>query len=213
MVGSGYWEAVQRYHDALQAATACVTPAILVRVGPFPPNDQHGRLYLSETPAPLGGTGNVSLALALRFRVELTAGGDNRWDVRTTAYSYLLYNREGREVVAYHWDYDALGKGVVRTPHVHMGKDLPHPELPAPDREQIGSLAATHLPTGLVPFTAVLRAAIRDMGVEPLRRSGTPVPNVGRGTLDRIFSEAEASLRASFTWHVGREFVERKDEQ
>lgn len=147
------------------------------------------------------------MSIAMRFRVEPAAEGGDRWEVRTFAYSYLLF-RDDREIVAYHWDHEVANPGAVRTPHVHFGKDLPHPGLPAEDREQIGSLAAAHMPTGVIPFTSILRTAIRDLGVEPPRHQGEGLGDARVGA-DRSFAEAEAALAASFSWWRDHEFAAR----
>jgi hypothetical protein len=139
----------------------------------------------------------------MRFRVVPASAGDDRWEVQTFAYSYLLF-RDGREVVGYHWDVEAAGTGAVRTPHVHLGKDLAHPGLPREDRDRLGSLAAAHMPTGLIPFTDILRSAIRDFGVDPIRRQGESVQDARAGA-ERSLVEAEAAMRASFVWWSGQE--------
>ena len=177
-------------------AVARVTPAILRIEGPFTPNEPRGRLYLSEPRAPLGGRGAaLALSLAMRFRVEPATVGDDRWEIRTFAYSYLVF-RDDREVVGYHWDHEGVGSAV-RIPHVHRGKDLPHAGLPRADRDRLGWLAAAHMPTGPIPFTAILRTAIRDFGVEQRRSHGESIEDALQRA-ESSFREAEAALTASF---------------
>ena len=132
----------------------------------------------------------------MRFRAEPVLASDHPWEIQTFAYSYLLY-RDDREIIAYHRDLEAAGAGAVRTPHLHLGKDLSHPGLPQEDRDRIAVLAAAHLPTGLVPFTEILRTAIRDFGVKAMRRQGESVDDAQTGA-ERSFVEAEAAMRASF---------------
>jgi hypothetical protein len=67
------------------------------------------------------------------------------------------------------------------------------------DRDRIGELAAAHLPTGTIPFTAILRTAVRDFGVEPLRHPGESIEDT-RARTEEAFVEAEAALMASFEW-------------
>jgi hypothetical protein len=200
LVGSGYWETVQVFHDTLQAAIARVTQAILLVDGPFPPDEMSGRLRVSEIKAALGRpASNRALSLAMRFRVTANTSGEDRWEIQTFAYSYLLF-RDDREEVGYHWDDEAVIG--IQTPHVHFGKDLAHTGLPRVDRDRLGTLAAAHLPTGLVPFTQILRAAIRNLGVEPLRRQGESIEEA-RAAAERSFREAEAALSSSFAWWKG----------
>jgi hypothetical protein len=201
LVGSGYWETIQVFHDTLQAAIARVTRAILLLDGPFPPEEPIGRLRMSEVKAALGRpASNRALSLAMRFRVVTGTLGEDRWEIQTFAYSYLLF-RDDREEVAYHWDDEAVA-GVL-TPHVHFGIDLAHTSLPREDRDRLGILAAAHLPTGLVPFTQILRAALRDLGVEPVHRQGESKEDA-RVAAERSFREAEAALISSFAWWKGR---------
>jgi hypothetical protein len=137
----------------------------------------------------------------MRFRVQPVSTDDDRWQIQTFAYSYLLF-RDDREIVGYHWDDEAVAAGAVRTPHVHLGKDLPHLGLPREDRDRLGSISAAHLPTGLIPFTEVLRAAIRDFGVDPIRQRGDS-PDDARVRAERTFEEAEAAMVESFIWWTG----------
>ena len=133
----------------------------------------------------------------MRFRVEPSDGVD-RWEIRTFAYSYLVFV-DDLEVFAYHWNHEATGARAVRNPHMHLGKDLAHSGLPSDDRARLAALAAAHLPTGLIPFTAILRTAIRDLGVVPIREQGESEADA-RARAERSFEEAEAALLASFAW-------------
>jgi hypothetical protein len=137
----------------------------------------------------------------MQFRIEPATIGDDRWEIRTFAYSYLLF-RDDREIVGYHWDHEAVA-GAVRTPHVHLGKDLTHAGLPREDRDRLGSLAAAHMPTGPMPFTAILRTAIRDFDVEPLRRQGETIEDARTGA-EHSLREAETVLMTSFEWRWSR---------
>lgn len=202
MAGSGYWEAVQCFVDDLQAAVYRVTPAILRAYGPFSFAESIGRLALSEPIARLnGGNGRCGLSLAMRFRVAPAASKEDRWEIQTFAYVYQLY-LDDREIIAYHWDHEGASTGGVTIPHAHFGKELPHPTMSREDREAIGSIAAAHMPTGLVSFTDVLRMVTRDFGVELNRLQGETIDDALVG-VDRALSTAEAALQASFDW-VGR---------
>jgi hypothetical protein len=118
------------------------------------------RLALANEPAPLGRDRRFGLSLNQHF--EVSSIGDDRdgWKVRTLGYSYGLHDRDGRELVVYQWH--ATGPSPVVWPHLHLGSRLLRPELERP-------FGAAHLPTERVAVTAVLRAAIEDLGVEPLR--------------------------------------------
>ena len=199
LVGSGYWEAAQLFIETLQAAVARVTPAILRQFVPFTPDQSVFRLELSGAPARLnGGKGRYSLAIGLRFRVMPSEVEDEHWEVQTFAYFYQLYV-DDREYIAYHWDDEGISTGGVSTPHAHFGKQLPHPEMRREDRDNIHALAATHLPTGTIAFTDILRMVIREWGVEPYRLQGETIEE-SRISAERTFGEAEAALKSSFEW-------------
>lgn len=134
----------------------------------------------------------------MRFRIEPAVTGDDRWEIQSFAYSYLLF-REDRVIVAYHWDHEGTSTGAVRTPHMHMGKELPHSDMKAADRERLNELAGMHLPTGPIAFTSILRAVVRDLGVSPRQFQGENAADA-RTTTDRRFIEAEAALVSSFDW-------------
>lgn len=175
-----------------------ITLAIVLREGPFSANQRIGRLYLSVPKAPLvGNSARLSISIALRFRITQVAAGNDRWEIQTFAYSHLLF-RDDREIIAYHWDHDG-GAGVVRAPHVHIGKELPHPAMHPSDRDQLDVLASAHRPTGAVPLTAFLHTAIHDLGIEPIRWQGESVEDARIG-VEQCFSETEAILMESFDW-------------
>jgi hypothetical protein len=116
-------------------------------------------------------------ALSLRHFFVTAAGARAGWTIRTIGYSYGLLAGEGRELLAYHWH--AAGPSPVVSPHLHLGAALLRPELARP-------FGRAHWPTGHVTLTELLRVAIVDLGVEPLRDDWAA-----------RLAEAEAMLRAS----------------
>lgn len=123
------------------------------------------------------------------------------WEMRTFAYVWQIY-MDDREIIAYHWDHEGVSTGGMTRPHAHFGKELPHPRMRPEDREALGMAAAAHWPTEHVPFSALLRMATRDFGVEPIRYQGESIQESVIGA-ERSFSQADATLNASFSW-VGR---------
>lgn len=97
------------------------------------------------------------LGLAARYRVA-TVAGDRGWEAMLAAYRYDLWDRDGREMLSYHWH--PVARSHVTTPHLHLGIGAAswRPEL-----------AKAHLPTGHVTLEDVLLLAIQDLGVPPLR--------------------------------------------
>ncbi|MGH2562184.1 MAG: hypothetical protein ACRDJH_24250 [Thermomicrobiales bacterium] len=118
------------------------------------------------------------------------------WTVRTSSYSYWVYDTDGTELVTYQWE--PAGRSPVKTPHVHIGKALGSGDIPEPVRRRFARLAAAHLPTGLIPVTDILRSAIRDFGVEPLRRVPGDSATIDWDGIDRLLRAADVALRESF---------------
>jgi hypothetical protein len=74
----------------------------------------------------------------------------------------FLYVDDERECIAYHWH--ARGASPIVWPHLHVS-------APAGPLD----LSRAHLPTGPVALSAVLRCAVGDLGVRPLRRDWAAV--------------------------------------
>lgn len=107
-----------------------------------------GTLIRLRAPTPL------SLTVIEGVRLVSVEG---RWRTTLAAYRYTLRD-ERHEIVAYHWHPEQTAN--VPFPHLHLeaGAGIARDEL-----------TRAHLPTGFVPLAAVLRLAITDFGVEPLR--------------------------------------------
>lgn len=98
------------------------------------------------------------------FRTERAA---ERWRVTTVGYIYELHDRTLATVVGYHWH--PIPGGEIDYPHIHIGRQFAHRSLPADVRSYADRLVRSHLPTGPIVLPTVLRLAITDFGVEPLR--------------------------------------------
>jgi hypothetical protein len=79
------------------------------------------------------------------------------WRIEVTSYRYEVSERDGVELLAYHWH--PTGQSPVTVPHLH-----------ARIRGSWVDLAKSHLPTGQVTPAEVVRCLIADFGAEPLRR-------------------------------------------
>lgn len=76
--------------------------------------------------------------------------------MRFVGYRYVLLNQEHRELLSYHWH--PAGQSPVVTPHLHVAC-----------RAGNADLSKVHLPTGPVTLVDVIRCAITEFGVQPLR--------------------------------------------
>jgi hypothetical protein len=93
----------------------------------------------------------------LLVTVELgSERGDGGWVARVAGYRYEFRHADGPMLLAYHWH--PVGVSPVTHPHLHLGGSLGGLDL-----------SKAHLPTGPVALPDVLRFAIEDLGVEPLR--------------------------------------------
>lgn len=93
----------------------------------------------------------------MSLEYEIVRGPDQRsWRVHTLGYAYELLDPADRRIVAYHWHPQPYNR--VKSPHLHV------PSHTAPV-----DLSRVHLPTPRVSLEAVLRFAIDELGVEPLR--------------------------------------------
>jgi len=103
--------------------------------------------------------GGSSLNFAVNYRA-LHASDRRTWTATIASYRYGLYDRDGHEVLSYHWHPDTYSH--MTTPHLHLGGGV---AAWRPD------FAKAHIPTGLVTLEDVLLLAIEELilDVEPLR--------------------------------------------
>lgn len=159
--------------DRARLALLSVTTAHL-RISPGgyePASAPHG-LTLGADPAPLAGPGGLSVSIRHYYQlVRSDVGAD--WLAETAAYYYSLADRDGREVLAYHWH---PMTPAVTSPHLHI-------ELGAVRREVLEraglttahnalrrDLAGAHLPTHQIGLTEFIRMLITQFGIPPRRR-------------------------------------------
>lgn len=122
--------------------------------------DAGDRFRYGAAAVSLGRDRTYALSLRHFFVTAAPAGARADWTIRTVGYSYGLLVGEGRELLAYQWH--AVGRSLVVSPHLHLGAALLRPERARP-------FGRTHWPTGPVTLAEILRTAIADLGVEPLR--------------------------------------------
>ena len=147
-------EAVEPLFVTLQLALSCVTTAVVQGRAYYPSPNPHAASFGDATPVPIGRRSRLRLDLVHFY--DLVADERTRWRVKTAGYLYDLLDQEQRSVIAYHWH--PTGLSLVRYPHLHVGAATASVDL-----------SKAHLPTGHVSFIAVVRLAIAELGVEPLR--------------------------------------------
>jgi hypothetical protein len=148
---------VEALAEPLRLAISCVTPSVLVNSSA---RTQAGTQTLSIAAGravPLGGSPRLLLYLSHTVILAEAANEPRRWSAATAGYVYqFLDEANERELLAYHWH--ARGASPIVWPHLHV----PGPVAPI-------DLSRAHLPTGPASLPAVLRWAISDLGVRPLR--------------------------------------------
>lgn len=153
----------------LQQAVSCVSPAVVSYALEAP--DTYGVALRGQEPDKrfvrlYDGSG---LGLAAQYRVAAVAG-ERGWEATLAAYRYDLWDRDGREILSYHWH--PAARSHVTTPHLHLGMGAAswRPEL-----------AKAHLPTGRVTLEDVLLLAIQELDVPPLRGDWRTILTGDRG--------------------------------
>ena len=94
----------------------------------------------------------------------------DRWLAAIAGYVYQFSYENGRECIASHWH--PRGASPIGWPHLHVSG----PTAPI-------DLTRGHLPTGPVALPAVLRYAIDDLAVRPLRQDWPAVLKIAERAL------------------------------
>lgn len=151
-------EAVNLLLSHLQRAVSTITEAVLVvsRGGYHPSADPHALTL--DTSVRLQSAERISLRLTYNYFLQSRADTPGSWRASMAGYFYTFLDAEHRELLGYHWHPE--GRSHVRTPHLHLG--------PAARMGNL-SLGSAHVPTGMVVLPDVIRFAITELGVRPLR--------------------------------------------
>jgi hypothetical protein len=197
--------AVNLFKDALQQALSCVSRTILLASADgyrdFDPDRRPHTLTLADVTTTLGGASRLALSLDHHYRIaRLESGAVYR--VTTAAYFYSLDDVADpgtavREILAYHWHPDVrLADGTqIAYPHLHINRgalrlDISDGVRIAPASNLLrADLAAAHLPTRRSALEDVIRLAIEQYGVEPLR-----------GDWDAALRASRESFHRERTW-------------
>jgi hypothetical protein len=178
--GSSPHDAFQKFINPLQRAISCVTPVVFDRRGDDRPFIEHPLTLDEGQPVSVRrNPGRPALAVRItqRYQIVRAAGRRGPWKVQTVGYWYTLEDREGQEIIAYHWH-------PAETPHIL------YPHMHA---EQGGNglieLQKAHLPTGRIAVEEFLRLLIETFAVRPRRVDW-----------NRILRETQAEFEKWRTW-------------
>ena len=171
MAGRTAYEAFRAHLDATTAVLGCISAGHFAVHRP-------AVIEVDETyAAVLNRRMPVRLRLASRAAIGFFAGETfriRRADVPTHepfivepigyAYQFSTPN-DFRELFAFHWTPEAAGAGERRFPHVHLRSSFVADTGPL-NRETFGKL---HFPTGQLTAADIVRFAITELNVVPLR--------------------------------------------
>lgn len=153
MSGRSLRAVLEAVRTPLQQAVSCVCRQVLL----VHPGDAPGWwvLRFPEHVVDLHGRERLTLKVLLES-FPVRSESSTRVVANVDGYRVELARADGRTILAYHWH--PVGVSPVTWPHLHIGGSL------------VGiDLSKAHLPTGVVALQDVLRFAIADLGVEPLR--------------------------------------------
>lgn len=171
-------EAVDAFVGALRRSLACIVRGTAIASGAkqdeeaavtlFPEGQDGGEPARLRTH---GGEGELFFRFALQFRVVRVPDAPigPAFEVRSSFYRYDVLDRNGGEVVVFHWE--PGGRSSARTPHLHVPAARP---IVLPQRADSGVsgrrtyLNRLHLPTGRLLVEDVVGFLIRDFAVVPL---------------------------------------------
>ncbi|MBI4214029.1 MAG: hypothetical protein HY534_06950 [Chloroflexi bacterium] len=157
MAGRDPEEATANFIEPLQKAISCVTREVFSTTGYERRLEPHALTLARGQNVRLQGAARLFFRAALHFGHAQASGVLGPWKVSTAGYYYTLLTNE-EELLAFHWHPTARGE--INWPHLHLGPSA-----------QVGhaSLQRAHVPTGRVALEDILRLAIDELGVQPLR--------------------------------------------
>jgi hypothetical protein len=161
--------ALVREVESLRRVAAAITAGRLAdfRDGP------HSHSVRFSNPSPLRAFGPLRGAMldgSVSFAIRSAAGLPDGWRIELSSYVFALLDRNGREVLTWHWH---LGREFAgpNHPHLHVSAAVRFPDARGEAAPVV--LDKLHLPTGVVLLPSVVRAPIEECGVQPLAWVGT----------------------------------------
>ena len=159
--------------DVLREALGCVTQERLVATEPTR-RIEAGPNYSLQIgviePIPLrvnSGLPHVRISIGQSVRCVQTGSPrrQERYAIVVVAYFYALTTADGNEILAFHWTPVVDDPNQHTFPHLHVGAI----NLNANGPIRPGTFHKMHIPTSHVPVEAVIRLAITELNVRPLR--------------------------------------------
>jgi hypothetical protein len=171
LTGHDPQHAFENYIRQMREALQCITRERLmlanrterISAGPGYPIE-----FSSDEPIPLRvepGYPPIGFTIAQSVRIMPTGSPtrQERFIVSVVRYTYALTTVDGKEVLAFHWAPDLPIHPAF--PHLHVGAINLDPNSPI----RPGTFHKMHIPTGHITVEAVIRLAITELNVRPLR--------------------------------------------
>lgn len=170
MAGQTPNEAFQNHVDPFREALQCVTQQrfTLRERARLTTGAPYAVALANMDPVPLKGAFPLRLTVGQIVRIVATDGPADRrgpFQIRTVQYLYAFSTPRNQEILSFYWTPEAIGDNIVATPHLHIGPALTVGQTAL----RPGDLHKAHVPTGHIPIEAVVRLAITEFEVEPLR--------------------------------------------
>ena len=108
----------------------------------------------------------ILLNMSCQYAIDAGEGGRDPFSVRSIGYNFDVRDRQGREILFYHWP--PVGRSPIDYPHLHLSGRLA--PLDTGPRDAPIAFGEMHLPTGgPVTLTDIVRLLITEFGVPPRR--------------------------------------------
>jgi hypothetical protein len=159
LAGNNPAEAERNFFRPLLDALSCVT-TVGLQFPDWIDQPQRALLLNRGQPVELLGDRGLGLMATIWYRIIEVDGPLGPWKTSTSAWYYELVRPDDSRLIAYHWHPSAQGAALA--PHLHIGD----PDDPP---ENVAGLQGSMLPTGRIALEQVLRLAIEEFDVEPLR--------------------------------------------
>lgn len=163
-------EAAERYGAPFIEAVRCIAHGTQTtsRERHYEIDQDYTIALNSGDPLRLRSSPRLYLSAGRRFRILRSETAAVRpFFVVTVGYWYQFLLDYGGELLAFHWTPEASASGQKTYPHLHLGAAMLSPAAPVDP----GTFHKKHLPTGQISIASVVRFAIEELGVPPLRRN------------------------------------------
>jgi hypothetical protein len=175
-------QAVDRFLERLRRVATCITTRPVIATGNrVSPRPDYATFAPRDDPIPLRakvGTRRVFLTMKHDYLIREAGAGRSNYHLQTVSYIYALLDRDGNEVLAYHWH--PVGSSHVVHPHLHLS-DHVNP-IPMGRAQDPLPLADVHIASGFVELADIVPMLIEELDVQPLREDWRDILVANRAT-------------------------------